>query len=269
MLPLILAALIWGTTPIAAKLAYAQGTSPLMLVEVRLATGALLFALYLRSFRVSRLVSRELLTLAVFGLAANFLTYHLAVRYTSAAAAQVLESTSVAFAALLAFLLREEMPGRRRLLAVMASLAGSALIFYSHAGISLLGDALALLAALTWALFTVLASRLLAQQREEEVLLSAFGIAALALLPFASVSAAISLSGAVIALAMGVVHTFLAYLLYFRGIAEAKPIAATIAFALSPVVAIALSALVLREALSSAFFAGAALILAGIALVRR
>ncbi|NOZ59624.1 MAG: DMT family transporter [Euryarchaeota archaeon] len=268
MLYLILAALIWGTTPIAAKLAYAQGTSPLALVELRLATGALLFALYLRGFN-AKLLSRELLVLALFGLAANFLFYHLAVKHTSAAAAQVLESTSVAFAALLAALLREEVLSQRKLFAVALSLAGSGLIFYSHAGVSLLGDALAILAALTWALFTVLASRTLRARSEEEVLLLTFTIAALALLPFASVSAQVSVKGAVIAVLMGVVHTFLAYLLYLRGIAEAKAVAATIAFALSPVVAIALSALLLREALSAAFYAGAALIIAGIALVKR
>ena len=270
MLPLILAALIWGTTPIAAKLAYAEGTSPLMLVEVRLATGALLFALYLRSLRVARLLSIELLTLAIFGLAANFLFYHLAVRHTSAAAAQVLESTSVAFAAVLAYFLREEALSGHKLLAAALSVAGSALIFYSHAsGINLLGDGLALLAALTWALFTVLASRTLRARSEEEVLLLTFTIAALALLPFASVSAQVSVNGAVIAILMGVVHTFLAYLLYFRGIAEAKAVAATISFALSPVVAIALSALLLHEALSTAFYAGAAMILTSIAMVKR
>lgn len=267
MLYLLLASLIWGTTPIAAKLAYAHGTSPLALVELRLAVGALLFALHLRGFNLK--LSRELLALALFGLAANFLSYHLAVRHTSAAAAQVLESTSVAFAALLAVLLREERLSRRKLCAVALSLTGSGLIFYSHAGVSLLGDALALLAALTWALFTVLASRLLTSLREEEVLLLTFTIAALALLPFASVSAQVSVEGVGIAVLMGVVHTFLAYLLYFRGIAEARAVAATIAFALSPVVAIALSALLLHEALSAAFYAGAALIIAGIAVVRR
>ncbi|WP_456473880.1 DMT family transporter, partial [Candidatus Pyrohabitans sp.] len=189
--------------------------------------------------------------------------------YTSAAAAQVLESTSVAFAALFACLLREERLSQRRLTAILASIAGSALIFYSHAsGINLLGDALAILAALTWALFTVLASRLLASLRGEEVLLLTFIIAALVLLPFAAASPMPSLQGGLIAIAMGAAHTFLAYLLYFRGIARAKAIAATLAFALSPVVAIALSALFLQEALTSAFYAGASLILAGIAVSR-
>jgi drug/metabolite transporter (DMT)-like permease len=269
MLYLILASLIWGTTPIVAKLAYAQGISPLALVEVRLVVGALLFAFYLRSFRMEHLLSKELLALALLGLAANFLFYHLAVKHTSAAAAQVLESTSVAFAALFAYLLREERLSQRKLLAITASLAGSALIFYSHAsGSNLFGDTLAILAALTWALFTVLASRLLASLREEEVLLLVFTIAALALLPFAAASPVITLNGALIAFAMGAVHTFLAYLLYFRGIARAKAIAASIAFALSPVVAIALSALLLHEMLTPAFYAGAALIIGGILVAR-
>ncbi len=269
MIELFLAALIWSTTPILAKIAYSSGINTATLVEIRLLTGALLFYLLLRK-RVKYFIRKvnfiDIFKLSALGLAANFYFYHLGLKYTSASSAQVLESTSPAFVLLLTPFMKVEKADSRKILGVALSLLGTSIIFYTHSGtLKFRGDVLEIFAAISWAFFTVQAGRVLLKIRPEESLFLLFSFSFFLLLPSA-VLHGVSLTPVAftLALIMGFLHTFLAYLLYFRGIARAKPITASLVFTLSPLLTIIFSRAFLGEQPGYIFYAGAFLVLSGI-----
>jgi len=183
------ASAVWSSTPVFARVAYSEGLGPMQLVEVRLALGAALLWVFLgREIDMPALRQnfREVLILSVLGLGANFYLYHLGLFYTTAQAAQVLESTSPLVVLVLAVLLREERVSWLKAAAVGLSVSGSLTIFAVHVGsVNLYGDFLEVLAAVSWGVFVVLGSRILRGLNPASVLFGAFGVSAVLFLPLA------------------------------------------------------------------------------------
>ncbi len=269
LLSLLLASLIWSTTPVFSKLVYQEGLHPLLLVELRLLIGFLLLLAIGKDPRSAKRSYKEMVKLAVFGLAANYLVYHLSVYYTTASSAQVLEGTAPAFVLVMAALMREEEVSRKKAAGVALTLLGTALIFYSHLQrIFILGDFLGLLAALTWAYFIVQGSRTLKTLEPAEALAFLFGFSALLLLPFAlPLRVVLNARTFFIVAVMGLFNTFAAYILYFRGIKLTAPITAGVVFALNPLVTVYLSKILLGESASAMYYLGVAVTIVGVLAV--
>lgn len=271
LLLLLAASIIWSTTPILAKMAYSQGLSPLWLIEFRLLLG-FLFLLLLRRDGLGDIKSnlRNLSLLAVFGLAANYFFYHQGLAYTTASAAQVLESVAPVFVLFLALAMKEEVISPKKAAGIFLTALGSMVIFYSHSPSPKLvfGDALELLAALTWGYFIVQGSRVLRSSSASASLTFLFGFSSLLLLPLSITTPLILTPKALgIALAMGFVHTFLAYLLYLEGIKRTNPTSAGVVFALSPILTVILEAEFLKVKATLPFYLGAVIAIAGIIIV--
>lgn len=266
LLLLLAASLIWSTTPIFSKLVYKEGLHPLLLVELRLLMGFLLLLAIGKDPRSARGKYIGLVKLALFGLAANYLVYHLSVYYTSASSAQVLEGTAPAFVLIFALLTREEAVDFRKAAGVALTLMGTLLIFYAHLQrIFVAGDLLGVLAALTWAYFIVQGSRTLKKIEPAEALAFLFGLSALLLLPFMlPFRPVLNAKIIFIVVAMGLFHTFAAYMLYFKGIKLTTPITAGLVFALNPLITVYLSKLLLGETAGTAYYLGVLITIAGI-----
>ncbi len=268
MFELLVSALIWSTTPIFAKIAYVAGANPLSLVEIRLITASAIFALVLKKQNPFKLLIENLpavFALSVLGLGANFYLYHTGLEYTSAGAAQVLESTSPIFALLLATALGVEKFSLRKLASVFVSFLGIVIIFHQHINLgSLRGDFLELLAGVTWAIFTTGSALMLKRNNLIESLFSVFLISFFILLPFSAKN--FTPEAIPSGIFMGVVHTSIAYLLYLRGIRKHSPVVASLFFTLSPVFTLILSRGFLGEMESVEFYAGSVLVVVGIAL---
>ena len=116
-----------------------------------------------------------------------------------------------------------------------------------------------------------LASRKLKNIGTYDITFMELGISALVLLPYNALTldlSGISLSWTVVGLlaVVGIVHTGLAYWLYFGSLKEISAQSAALLSYIDPITAIVLSALVLGESMTPAGILGAAIVLGATAL---
>jgi drug/metabolite transporter (DMT)-like permease len=206
-----------------------------------------------------------------FNSAAPFLLYSYAALELSAGAMAVINATSPLFAAALSVVMLRERLAARRAAGLVLGIAGVALIAKPSGGNALaLGAALG--AAFSYALSAVYLRRsgraipargmAVGTQLAGAVLLSPL------MLAFPPTGATTPLVWANV-LALGLLSSALAYLLYFRLIADLGATQALSVTYLIPIFGVLWGALFLGEQLSLAIFAGALLVIAGTALVLR
>lgn len=278
---LTLAMVIVGSSVVAGKLMIAE--LPLHLASaLRFAcAAALIVPLLLVLEGVPRVSLRSLGIMLAQAACGGFLFNVLLLKglaTTSAGAAGIITSSTPAAMALIALVFLGERPSRRALLGVALSVAGVAAINVHAAGggfsgTSLTGNLLVLGAVVAESLFLLLRKTVPEPLSPLAVstLMTVFGF--FLFLPgavveargfnFAAVGAA---SWAVVAY-YGLVVTVAAYLFWFSGLARVGAGTAGVFTAVMPVSAVALSALVLGEAVTMAHLAGAALVLSGIVCI--
>lgn len=175
---------IWGLTFISTKVLLMAGLSPEEIFLVRFSIayfGMWLFCLWGRGSDASRTDSQSvqsparlfcnslkdelLLVLAgVMGGSLYFWSENTALQYTMASNVSFIVCTTPLVTAILNAAVRRERIGRLTLLGGCLSLVGIAMIAFSGGEgfhLSFLGDALAMLASLTWAIYTVVTNGLL------------------------------------------------------------------------------------------------------------
>ncbi len=206
------------------------------------------------------------LLLSGAALGCNWILLFEAYRYTSVAAATVCYYLAPVFLVLASPLLGERLTGRKLLLAGVA-LVGMVLVSgVLHGGISGgKGIALAVGAAVLYAAVIFLNKKLGAVSDYDKTAVQ-LGTAAVIILPYCLLIRGFAMSGmdagGYLALAVvGIVHTAVAYWLYFGAVRQLPSQSVAIFSYLDPVVAILLSALWLKEGLSWQEALGAALIL--------
>lgn len=271
--------LIWGFQQIAIK-ACAAEMAPLLQIGLRSAGAALLLAVWMAR-RGERLHWRDgqwragALVAALFGI--EFLLVGEALRQTTAAHTVVFLYTAPVFAALgLAFVQRNERLRPLQWLGIAIAFAGLALAFLGRegggAGSSLWGDTLALLGGLCWGATTVAVrgtrlARASAGETLQWQLLGAalLGVGGAALLGQTAVRPTTLL--ALSLLFQILVVAFASYLLWFWLLREYLASRLGVFSFLTPLFGVGFGVLLLGEQLETVFLAGAALVLAGIALV--
>ena len=265
---------IWGTIGLARRfLPVPSGF--LSMTRGILGAVFLLLLVRLRGGRLSREAVRangRLLLLSGALIGVNWILLFEAYRHTTVAIAELCYNLAPVFIIAAApFLLRERLT-LRRLLCVAVALLGIALVSdIARSGFTGAGEwrgvLLALAAAALYASVVLLNKRICGIGAYEKTILQ-IGTAGVVLIPYVLLTedlSTIAFTPAVVALLLvvGLVHTGFAYALYF-GATDALP-AHTLALAgyLDPVVAVLLSALVLREPMSLPQALGAALVLCG------
>lgn len=176
-------------------------------------------------------------------------------------------------AGLLARFVLGERPGRSWVLATGLCLVGLTLLVTGGGAaqrVDLVGVALAILAGLAYAGYTVLAKgQLSAGQEPSTVMAAAFGLGGLLLLPLLATQPMAWLlepRGVGMALHLGLVTTTLAYLLFVRGLAQLPAGPVTTLMLAEPVVATTLGIVVLDERLTLISTIGVGLLLLGLVL---
>ncbi len=216
-----------------------------------------------------------LLVASSVALGLNWILLFEAYRYTTVATATLCYYFAPMFIILASpFILRERITAKK-LLCVLAALLG--MVFVSGVvpgGLptkkEALGIALGLAAAVLYATVVLLNKQLGALSAMERTV-TQLGLSALILLPYLLLTGAfqglaLDLRGGVLLLTVGIVHTGVAYALYFGSLHALKAQTAAIFSYVDPVVAILLSALILKETMHPLAVLGAVLIL-GSALV--
>ncbi len=271
-LALIASMCIWGTIGLVRRyLPVPSGF--LSMTRGLLGAVLLLLLMRLRGDRFSRETVRAngralLLSGALIGF--NWILLFEAYRHTTVAIAELCYNMAPLFILVAAPFILHERLTPRRLFCLAAALLGIALISdIAHSGFSGSGEVrgvlLALAAAVLYASVVLLNKRLRGIGAYEKTILQ-IGMAGVVLIPYVLLTEDITAvrftpGSAVLLLVVGFVHTGAAYALYF-GTTDILP-AHTLALAgyIDPIVAVLLSALVLREPMTLPQAFGAALVL--------
>jgi drug/metabolite transporter (DMT)-like permease len=258
-----------------AKIAYAHGADPVTLLFVRFAIAGVAMMGLMRAgdhdFPRGRLLA-SLVALGGVGYVAQSLSYFTALTLASAALVALLLYLYPAIVTLAAAVLLDEQLTPVKVGAVTLALLGSALTIGRTGGGRPLGIALGVAAAVIYAGYILVSSRIApragAIPAATVVMLSAavvFGVVVGVRGPAFPTAAA----GWVALVALALVSTVMAIVAFFAGLERIGPAEASTVSTLEPVVTVVLAAVVLREAVSYGQIAGGALIVTAVLILAR
>ncbi len=280
-LRLALLALTWGSSFLWIALALPMlAASWLTVIRLALGAGTLALACKLRGYRFPT-GAATWGHLAVAGVLANVAPYFLFAvgeGLTSSAYAGILNGTTPLWTAATVTIVARALPRRLQLAGLAIGFGGTVLIFepWRQDGTSALPGVLACLgAAALYGLSYVYLARYVTPLPFNPVALAAGQLAAatafsLTLLPIDGAAIHAPTPSAIVAvLILGIAGTGLAYVLNYVLLTDEGPTATSLVAYLIPVVAAILGVLVLGDLLPPLAGIGAALVLAGVSLVRR
>jgi len=275
----VVSAACFGTLAILTPLAYNAGATPLPLLAWRFLFAALLLAAVSaarrgpRSLLVSRADFGRYATLAITGYGAASVCFFFALKFADAAVVAVLLYAYPAFVTVASWLFLGEKATWRRGAAVLVTFVGCAMVVGLFGGVqrvSWQGVALGLGAAVGYTLFNLLSHRWLPGRSQFVMMTYTFAIAAvltatLTLLAGQTLSPALwQLQVWWLMLAIVIVPTFVAIVLYLEGIRGLGPSQAAVVSTLEPLFTIVLAWIVLGQGLVPLQLVGAALVLGGV-----
>ncbi|MFC3573012.1 DMT family transporter [Streptomyces yaanensis] len=276
--PILAAAVLWGTTGTAGSLAPA-GAPAAAIGAAGLALGGLLLFLSARGSRSlhRRCTRRErwLLALGALAVAGYPVAFYPAVARTGVAVATVIALGSApVFTGLPAWLTRQARPTARRLCATVAAVLGCALLVLGPgltggaARRDIAGVALAALAGLSYAAYSLIGGKLIERGHPSDAVMGVmFGGASLLVLPVllcGDTRWLVTFRGAAVVVHLAVVTTFLAYRLFGHGLRHTAAQVATTLTLAEPAVAAVLGVVVLSERLPFASWCGLAVLAVGL-----
>ena len=278
---ILAAAALWGVIGLWNRRLMAAGLSPLSIVVVRNLGGMILLVLFFafrdRSvFRVERRHIKYFFGTGVVSVVLFTVCYFSCQKLCSLAAASILLYTAPSFVVLLSALLWKEPVTKKKLLALLLTLAGCACVcgvFSGGLSVTIPGILLGLGAGFFYALYSIFGRYALAHYPPLTVTVWTFlfaGPASLVLLRPAELGAAFGGSPEVwlTALALAVFSTAAPYILYTWGLARTEPGRASILASLEPVVASLTGVLAFGEPMGPLTVLGILCVLAGVYILR-
>ncbi|MES2316203.1 MAG: DMT family transporter [Pseudomonadota bacterium] len=275
MLRLILLAAIWGSSFLFMRIS-APVLGPAVLIEYRVAFAALFLAivgLVLKKRLDIATHWKHYFILGFFNSAFPFLLFAYAASTLTASVLSVLNATAPMWGALIGALWSRQAISGKKVLGLVLGTCGVALLVGFDAVTSRPGAGLAIGAALVAAISYSIASAYAKSARSVEPFANAHGsmwaatilvIPALAFFPSPGATT-VGIMGA--ALALGVLCTGVAYIIYFKLIEDVGTTSALTVTFLNPLFGILWGALFLSEVVGWYTIAGAAIVIAGTALV--
>jgi drug/metabolite transporter (DMT)-like permease len=278
LIRLITLAAIWGGSFLFMRIS-APVLGPAVLIEFRVLLAAiflLIVGLVIRR-KAAPLALREhwkhYLILGFFNSALPFLLFAFAARTLSASVLSVLNATAPMWGAIIGAVWARQAVSLRTAIGLLLGTAGVALLVgFDHVA-ARPGAGIALVAALAAALSYSVASLYARSARSVAPFANAHGsmwasaLLVLPALPFFPQSGPATLGVAASVVALGVLCSGIAYLLYFRLIEEIGPTSALTVTFLNPVFGILWGALFLGEVVGWYTVVGSAIVLTGTALV--
>lgn len=277
---ILLAAALWGIIGLWNRKLMAGGLSPASIVVVRNFGGMTALALFCalrdrRVFRVKREHLKYFFGTGVVSVVLFTLCYFSCQKLCSLAVASILLYTAPAIVVALSALLWKEPVTKRKIAALILTLAGCSLVCGLFSGgltVTAAGILLGLGSGFFYALYSIFGRYALDRYGSMTVTVWTFlfaGPASLMLLRPAELKAAFRLSELWLpALGLVVFSTVLPYILYTKGLAGVESGRASILASLEPVVASLTGVLVFGEPVGAAVWAGIACVLAGVAVLR-
>jgi drug/metabolite transporter (DMT)-like permease len=264
---------LWGASYLFIKVALEDDLSPAVIVFARTALAALVLApVALRSGALSGLRGRlvPVAVLALIQIAAPFLLISAGEAHLSSSLTGILVATAPIFTFLLAMGVdREEQAHGTGLFGVVLGIAGVVLLLGVDAGggtAALVGGLMVILASLGYALGAFYLKRRLRDVQPLGLVTAAMAASALMTLPVAAFSfpsraPGLDASGSL--LALGVLGTGLAFVLFYGLIARVGPSKASLVAYVAPGFAVIYGVVLLGEGFGAASFAGLLMIVTG------
>ena len=275
LLRLIVLAAIWGGSFLFMRIS-APVLGPAVLIEYRVAFAALFLALvglFLKKRLDLRANWKHYLMLGFFNSALPFLLFAYAASTLSASVMAVVNATAPMWGALLGAIMTRQPVGLRVALGLVLGTCGVALLVGFDPVTTRPGAAIAIVAVLVAAMSYSIASQYAKTAKSVEPFANAHGsmwaaaLLVLPLVPFFPAPHAPTLGIMGAALALGIVCSGIAYILYFKLIDEVGTTSALTVTFLSPVFGILWGVLFLGETIGWYTIVGSAIVLTGTALV--
>jgi drug/metabolite transporter (DMT)-like permease len=281
-LSIISAAFLWGIIGLFVSRLYALGFTPTQVVAVRMLCACLLLVGYAswqnrKLFRIRFVDLKYFVGTGIVSVVMLNLCLFTAIQETSISVATILLYTAPAFVTLFSRLLFKESLSLRKVMALLATLTGCALVVgflpYGDETVTSWGLLLGLGAGFFYALYSIFGKYALQRHDPLTVTVYTFLLASLAITPFSQLGSALPLFREpetwLMILGLGFLSTMLAFLLYTRGLQKIESSRAAIIATLEPVVASLMSFWVFGETLNGWQYAGIGLVLAAVLLVQQ
>ncbi|MBB5349132.1 DMT family transporter [Desulfoprunum benzoelyticum] len=270
-----LSAASFGALPIFIKVAYASGASTVAVLAMRFTFAALLMCVIMVVRRQRWPHGRHLIILigmGGLGYVGQSYCFFAALNHASAGLVSLLLYLYPTLVTLLAAVFLRQPLNRIKLAAVLAALAGTALIIGGDAGGSLPGILLGIGAALIYSIYILVGSRILQA-------VGALPAATVIMIAAATVFAVLAMAGrpslpqgsagwmAIAAIAL--VSTVIAMVFFFAGLARLSAADAATVSTLEPLVTVILAALFLGESITPAKLFGGIIIITALVVLAR
>ncbi len=276
---LLLTMVVWGSTFVVTK-ELIRFWPPFTLALVRVAIGSLvLLPLALtRHRRAVRLPWRTILFMGLIGVALYYITFNVAMLYTSASQGALVQSCIPAMTALVAVVWLRERASLLRWLGIALSVIGVMIVFSGNAAggssSALLGNVLMFASVVCWGIYTSLAKRV-AGFDSLVITVCVTGTGAVMLLPLSVYEIAtaglqpLPLVGWLGVLYLGGVASGVAYLLYNASLRYLDASEVGVYTNLIPVVGVLTGVVMLGEPLSTRAIVGGAVVMLGVWITGR
>jgi drug/metabolite transporter (DMT)-like permease len=273
----VVSAVAFGAMPIMGKIAYRSGAEPVALMAARFTVGALVLAAIRRlGSRTPWPARRDFAALFLFGAIGYFtqsIAYFTALQRIPAALVAILLYLYPALVVVIGAVFLRDRPNRAVVACLAVAVAGSALTVGPVRGkASVSGLLLGVLAALVYAVYIVLSSRVVPRVGAlTSIVVVAFGAACSYDLAAVLTRPAWpgDTAGWLAVAGLGLVATVVAMLCFFAGLARVGPSDASVVSTVEPVVSVLLGVVVLGERLGAVQYVGALLVLTAVAVLAR
>ncbi len=272
---ILISAASFGVMPIFAQLAYNAGAEPITVLFLRFAMAAVVMNLILvvrRTPYPRGLILWELILLGAIGYVGESLAYFLALKMASAGLVVLLLYIYPALVTALSSVFLKEHLTRTKIIALFLALSGTALTIRISSGGSLLGVLLGIAAAVDYAIYILLGSRIVRRSSPLSsttvIITSTAGVYAV-IVAFRGMAYPATSIGWIAIIAIAIISTVLAFVTFFAGLKRIGPTSASTLSTFEPIVAVVLAAIVLGETISPIQIVGGVLILAAVVLLAR
>jgi drug/metabolite transporter (DMT)-like permease len=270
---IIISAASFGVMPIFARLAYNAGAEPITVLFLRFTIAAVVMNLIMvlgRTAYPRGLILLELILLGAICYVGESLAYFLALKMTSAGLVALLLYIYPALVTALSAIFLKEHLTRVKIVALFLALSGTALTLRISGGGSLLGILLGIAAAVDYAIYILLGSRIVRRSgpigSTTVIITSTAGVYA-GIVAIRGVTYPATSTGWIAIIAIALISTVLAFVTFFAGLKRIGPTSASTLSTFEPIVAVVLAAIVLGETISPYQVFGGILILAAVVLL--
>lgn len=272
---IIISAISFGAMPIFARLAYAAKADPLTVLFLRFSiAGVSMFViLFVSKTPFPRGITLfELILLGAIGYVGESLAYFTALTMASAGLVALLLYIYPALVTTISAIFLKEHLTTIKIVALFLALSGTALTIQITSGGSIVGILLGIAAAVDYAIYIVLGSRIVRRSGSigsTTVIIASTAVVFAIIAPIHGLSFPSSTPGWIAILAIALISTVLAFTTFFAGLQRIGPTTASTLSTFEPIVAVGLAAIVLGETITAVQALGGTLILTAVIILSR